>query len=116
MTAEPFTQNLIIKGTSNGRTIHMVLDCSDVNNEFLVAQDGNNFVQLPSDQAYQLIDIIVVGNGGEDTKFQELFVNSMNSGIKIAPKANLATSNWRQFQQAPITLKAGSMFRLQQKA
>ena len=115
MAAAPFNETIILIGTSNGRTIHMSMTASDVVNEFAVAPDGNGFVQLPADQNYQLADIIVV-TGGTDTEFQEIFANGMATGLKISNKSNLNTSNNRQFQNAPVTFKAGSLLRLKQTA
>lgn len=114
MAAVPFTETAIFKG-SNGRVLHYGLTVSDVANEYAVAPDGNGFIQLPSDQPYTLIDLIVV-TGGTDTNFQGVFVNGMDSGLKISNKSNLNTSNFRQFITAPIGFKPGSLIRLKQTA
>lgn len=115
MAAVAFTETLIFKGRTNGRVIHVPMTVSDVANEYATAPDGLGLIQLPSDQDYALIDILVV-TGGTDTNFQELFINSLNSGIKIGNKSNLNTSNFRQFATAPITIKSGSLLRLKQTA
>lgn len=115
MVAAPFTETLIFKGTDNGRVIHMRLTVSDVAAAFATAPDGNTFVQLPSDQNYALIDVIVV-TGGTDTTNQEVFVNGLSAGVYVDNKSNLNTSNFRQFQQAPLVFKAGSLIRLKQAA
>jgi len=115
MAAAAFTETLILKGTSNGRVIHVGLTVSDVVGEFAIAPDGNGFIQLPSDQNYQLADLIVV-TGGTDTNFQEIYINGLNSGLKVSNKSNLNTSNFRQFLTAPIVVKAGSLVRFKQTA
>jgi len=115
MVAAAFTETLIVKGVKNGRVIHYGLTVSDVANEYAVAPDGNGFIQLPSDQDYQLADLIAV-TGGTDTNFQQLFINGLDSGLKISNKSNLNTANFRQFLTAPITVKAGSLVRLKQTA
>ena len=115
MAAAAFTETLIFMGTSNGRTMHIRQTCSDVAAAFTVSPDGNSFVQLPGDQNYQLRDVIVV-TGGTDTTNQEIFANSMSTGLVIDNKSNLNTANARQFQQAPVTFKAGSLLRLKQLA
>jgi len=115
MVAAPFNETLIFKGLSNGRTIHLRCTVSDVAAAFAVSPDGNAFIQLPGDQAYALSDIIVV-TGGTDTSNQEIFANSMSTGIVIDNKSNLNTANYRQFQQAPVAFKAGTLLRLKQAA
>lgn len=114
MVAAPFTETLIFQG-KNGRVMHIRVTLSDVAAAFAVAPDGNSFIQLPSDSDYYLKDVIVV-TGGTDTTNQEVFANSMSTGIIIDNKSNLNTANSRQFQQAPIGFKAGSLLRLKQAA
>ena len=115
MAAAAFTQTLIFKGTSNGRVIHVSQTVSDVAAAYAINPDGSDFLALPSDQNYALIDLIVV-TGGTDTNFEQLFLNGLDSGIKISNKSNLNTSNFRQFATAPITVKAGSTIKLKQSA
>jgi len=115
MVAAAFTETMVLKGASNGRVIHLGLNVDDVAGNYAVAPDGNAFIQIPSDQNYVLADLIVV-TGGTDTNFQQLFVNSMDTGLKISNKSNLNTSNFRQFLTAPITVKAGSLIRLKESA
>lgn len=113
MTAVAFTETLIFKGTSNGKVIHMPMTVSDVSGEYAVAPDGQGFIQLPSDQNYALIDVIVV-TGGTDTSNQDIYINGLTSGLRIDNKSNLNTSNFRQFATAPVTFKAGSNLRFKQ--
>jgi len=115
MVAAPFTETAIFRGQSNGRVMHVRLTVSDVAAAYAVAPDGNSFVQLPGDQAYALQDIIVV-TGGTDTTNQEVFANSMSTGIVVDNKSNLNTANSRQFQQAPVVFRAGTLLRLKQAA
>jgi len=114
MAAAAFVETLILKG-SNGRIIHMPVTLSDVANAFGIYPDSADFLQLPSDQDYSLIDVIVV-TGGTDTNFQNVFVNQLDSGLKISNKSNLNTSNFRQFATAPVTFRAGSTIKLKQTA
>lgn len=115
MVAAPFTQTLIFKGTGNGRVIHVAQTVDDVASNYAINPDGSNFLALPADQNYALIDMIVV-TGGTDTNFQKIFINGLDSGIKVSNKSNLNTSNFRQFATAPITIKAGSILKLQESA
>ena len=113
MAAAAFTETMILVGTSNARVIHLPLSVSDVNGQFAQAPDGQEFIQIPSDQNYRLVDLIVV-TGGTDTRTQDIFLNGLNSGLRIDNKSNLNSSNFRQFATAPVTFKAGSMIRLKQ--
>jgi len=113
MAAAPFTETTIFKGQRTGESIQLRLTCSDVTTQFATAPDSNTFIQLPADQNWALIDIIVV-TGGTDTTQQQVFANSRNTGLVIDNKSNLNTANNRQFQQAPVLFKAGSLLRLQQ--
>jgi len=114
MGAVAFVQTAIFRG-ANGRVVHVPLTVSDIAGEFAVAPDSNGFIQLPGDQVYSLVDIIV-DTGGTDTKFQDVFANGLATGIRITNKANLNTSNFRQFMTAPINFKSGSLLRLKQSA
>jgi hypothetical protein len=115
MAAAAFTETSIWKGASNGKTMHIRLTCTDVAAAFATAPDGNTFIQLPSDQPYSLVDMITVV-GGTDTTNQEIFANSLSTGIILDNKSNLNTANFRQFQQAPVTFKPGSLIRFKQLA
>jgi len=115
MAAAPFTETLIFRGNSNGRTIQLRATCSDVAAAFIMFPDGNTSLQLPSDQPYSLVDIIVV-TGGTDTTNQEIFANGLSTPLIIDNKSNLNTANNRQFQQAPVGFQAGSLLRFKQAA
>ena len=112
MTAASFSETAIFRG-ANGRAIHVRLTVSDVNGEYAVAPDGNGFIQLPGDQNYALVDMIVI-TGGTDTSQQQIYANGLNTGVVIDNKSNLNTAVNRQFQDAPITFKAGTLIRLKQ--
>lgn len=114
MVAAAFTQILILRG-SNGRVMHIPMTVSDVAAEYAISPDGNGFIQIPSDQNYGLIDLICI-TGGTDTHFQDIFANSLATGLKINNKSNLNTANNRQFQNAPVVFKAGTLLRLKQSA
>jgi hypothetical protein len=115
MVAAAFTETLIFKGTSNGKTVHMRMTVSDVAAAYAVAPDGQGLVQLPSDQNYALVDVIVV-TGGTDTTNQEIYVNGLSSGLVLDNKSNLNTANFRQFATAPVVFAGGSVLRFKQAA
>lgn len=115
MAAAAFTQTLILRGTGNGRVIHVPMTVSDIAGEYAIVPDGNGFLQIPADQPYALVDIIVT-TGGTDTKFQDIYANGLQTGLRIANTANLNTSNNRQFQSAPVSFKPGALLKLKQAA
>jgi len=115
MAAVAFTETAIFRGTKDRRDIHVRFTVSDVAAAFAIAPDGNGFIQLPSDQPYSLIDLIVV-TGGTDTTNQEIFVNGLSSGVVADNKSNLNTANFRQFNTAPITFRPGALVRFKQAA
>lgn len=114
MVAAPFTETLIFKG-QNGKTLHYRMTVSDVAAASALASDGQGQIQLPADQNYSLIDAIVVV-GGTDTTQQEIFVNGLSAGVYVDNKSNLNTANFRQFIQAPLTFRGGSVLRFKQLA
>lgn len=113
MAAVAFVQTVIFMGAQNKRVLHVPMTVSDVNAEYAISPDGNGFIQLPSDQPYRLVDVIVE-TGGTDTKFQDIYANGLQTGLRITNKANLNSSNFRQFQSAPVTFVGGSLLRLKQ--
>jgi len=115
MVAVAFVETAIFRGTSNGKIVHYPLTVSDVVGAFAISPDGSDILQMGSDQAYSLIDIIVV-TGGTDTNFQDVFVNGLATPLKISNKSNLNTSNFRQFATAPVTFAPGSRIKLKQSA
>lgn len=115
MAAAAFTETAIFRGASNGRIIHYPLTVSDVANAFALSPDGGDYIQLGTDQPYDLIDLIVV-TGGTDTNFQDVFVNGLSTPLKINNKSNLNSSNFRQFATAPVRFAAGAKLKLKQSA
>ena len=115
MVAAPFTETLIFKGVDNARGIQLRMTVSDVAAAYAVAPDGNSFVQLPGDQDYRLVDVIVV-TGGTDTTNQEIFANSTSTGVILDNKSNLNTAVARQFQQSAMRFQKGSLLRFKQAA
>lgn len=115
MAAAAFTQTLVLRGTKNGKVLHVAQTVSDVAAAFAINPDGGDLLFMPGDQDYALVDLIVV-TGGTDTNFQEVFINQLNTGLKISNKSNLNTSNFRQFATAPILIAAGASVKFKQAA
>jgi hypothetical protein len=115
MAAAAFVETAIFKGTRNARVIHYPLTLTDVANAYAISPDGSDTIQLPSDQDYALIDMIVV-TGGTDTNFQTVFVSGLATPLQISNKSNLNTSNFRQFATAPVVFGSGARIKLKQIA
>lgn len=115
MAAAAFTETAIFRGTRNNKIIHYPLTVSDIAAAFAISPDGSDTIQMPSDQDYALVDLIVV-TGGTDTNFQDVFVNGLATPLKINNKSNLNTSNFRQFATAPVTFGSGARLKLKQSA
>jgi len=113
--AAAFTQIMIFKGINNGRVLHIPMTLTDVANAYASMPDGNTFLQLPSDQTYMLMDLIVI-TGGTDCNFQDIYANGLSTGLRINNKSNLNTANNRQFQNASVAFKAGSLLRFKEAA
>ncbi len=113
MAAVPYKSTLILKGVNNGKTVHMPLAHDDVNGNYATLPDGSTQLQLGSDQAYAVVDWIVV-TGGTDTTTHDIFKNNLNASIQMVNKANLNTSNNRQFQDNPIAFESGSLLKFKQ--
>lgn len=115
MAAAAFVETMILKGTKNGKVLHYPLTVSDVAAAFALCPDSSDVIQIPSDQDYAMIDMIVV-TGGTDTNFQDIFLNGLATPLRISNKSNLNTSNFRQYATAPVVFAAGSRLKLKQSA
>jgi len=114
MAAAAFTATLIFVG-SGGKQLHIRATCSDVATQSWTYPDGSTTLQLPSNQNWQLADVIIV-TGGTDTTNSVLYVNQLNSGIVIDHKSNLNTVQYRQFITHPLGFSAGAQLKLTQAA
>lgn len=114
MAAAAFTATLVLRG-SKGTITHQRCTVSDVAAAYWIFPSGDAFYQLPSDEAWYLVDVIVV-TGGTDCTNSELFVNQKSAGLYIDHKSNLNTSNQRQFTSAPVGFKPGAQIKLVQRA
>jgi len=110
MGAAAFTGTLIFKG-GNGKVMHVRCTMSDVTTQAWVFPDASTTLQLPANTNWSLIDCIIV-TGGTDTTQSQLYVNQLNTGLVIDHKSNLNSSNFRQFNTAPIGFAAGSVLKL----
>jgi len=113
MAAAAYNATLILKGVNNGKVIHMPMSCSDVDTQFATFPDGTSDLNLGSDQDYLIVDLIAV-TGGTDTTSIDIFKNNLATSIRIIPKANLNTSNNRQFQGNPVGFERGSKLKFKQ--
>lgn len=115
MGAAAFRQTITLEGCNNRKRFTVPMTVSDVATEYAICPDGNGFLQLPADQDYRIVDVLVI-TGGTDTNVQDIFIGGLNSGVKLDNKANLNTNYSRQFMTAPMRIKAGSLIRFKQAA
>ena len=115
MAADAFAGTLIIEGERTKERQQYAFTVSDVANSYFVFQDGQNFVQVPADQNYRLVDIICTEDGS-DTTNGILYANGRATGIIVYYGANLTTSYSRQFQMAPQLIKGGTLLAFKQTA
>ncbi len=111
MTAAPYKVNLTVK-KSSGQTKSIYLTASDVNAAALVFPSGGTELQLSADNCW--IADFLYSAAGTDTTNSTLFINGIDSGIKIIHGVNLGTQYSRQFMQAPVMIPAGALVKIVQ--
>lgn len=97
---------------SAGQQRSIPLTASDVNAAFWLFPSGGSELQLSSLPAV-IADVIYTGSG-TDTSSVSIFVNGIDSGIKMFNGANLGTVYDRQVKTAPISIPAGALVRFVQ--
>lgn len=107
MAAAAYKATLVFKGLSDGEVIFMPTSFDDVVGNYATFPNGLTVLQLGSKQNWALVDMIAV-TGGTDTQTVGIYKNNLKTSLEIVPKANLNTSNNRQFQSNPIGFEAGA--------
>ena len=115
MAAAAFVATLIFQSMSTGETFSYYCTVSDVNAEFYIFPDGNNFVTMPSNKGNIVLTDVQLSAAGTDTRTAEIFVNGKTSGERILNAANLSTNLARQFRSAPFGIAGGANLRLTQR-
>jgi len=114
MAAAAFRGTLKFLALGSKRTINYPVTVSDVNAAFYIFPDGNNIVQLPSNEGNILLVDIILSAAGTDTTTASIFVNGKNTGELVQNSANLATNVARQFIGSPIGFQPGAQVRFTQ--
>jgi hypothetical protein len=111
MAAAAFKVSLnVVNSAGNRRSIY--LTASDVNAAAMVFPSGGTEIQLSS-QVCAIADMILSA-AGTDTTNTSLFVNGIDTGIRIIHAANLGTTINRQVATNPITIPAGAVVKFVQ--
>lgn len=97
---------------SAGQSRSIPLTASDVNAAFWVFPSGGVEMQLSSLPC--VIADVIYSAAGTDTSSVSLFVNGIDSGIRLFNAANLGTVYDRQVKTCPIQIPAGALVRFVQ--
>ena len=114
MAAAAYKAVLTFRG-SNGTIFRRNASCSDVVDAFFTFEDGSSELNLPSDQVYSLIDILLTGTG-TDTSQTEIYKNQVYIGERVINAVNQGTTVGRQFQVAQISFSGNSKLKFKQIA
>lgn len=110
MAATPFKVALTVRGAAGVRSVP--LTASDVNAAYFLFPSGGSELQLSS--APCIISDMIYTAAGVDTTSSDLFVNGVNTGIRIFNALNLATTINRQIASSPISVPAGALVKFVQ--
>ena len=113
MAAAAYKGTVIIT-YEDGTNAQYAFTASDVADESYIFADGSSKLNLDNKVAY-ITDIILSGTG-TDTAKAEIWANSKNSGVVVLNSVNQATTVNRQFNSAPVGVKAGATLQFIQKA
>jgi hypothetical protein len=113
MAATAFKGILTYQNKNGIRSIPFT--ASDVNDAYYVFPSGASDLQFNAQDGQTVIRDVTLSAAGVDTSKAQVFVNDTTTGVELLNSANLTTTIGRQFQGAPMVLKAGSRLRIQQK-
>ena len=114
MVAAPYKVSMTVRNTK-GQQKTLFLTASDVANEYWVFPSGGSELPLSSLQSV-VSDIIYAPTYGTDTTNVALYVNGVDTGLRIINSANQGSTNFRQIQQSPIAIPAGAVVKFKQLA
>ena len=107
MAAAAFKVSLnVVNAKGNRRNIY--LTASDVNGAALVFPSGGTEMQLSSLPS-TITDFICAPTYGTDTTNMTLYVNGVDSGIRLINSANQSSTQYRQVLTNPISIPAGAL-------
>ena len=97
---------------AKGQIRSVPLTVSDVNAAYALYPSGGN--ELPLSSLPAVITDMVYTAAGTDTSQLALYVNGVDTGIRIYNGANLGTVYNRQLQTSPISIPAGALVKFAQ--
>lgn len=111
MAAAPFKASMLVIN-SQGQRKTIYLTASDVNAAGLVFPSGGTEVSLSS--LNSVIADLNLSAAGTDTSNMSVFINGVDTGIRIVNAANIYSVVTRQVMTAPIAVPAGALVKLVQ--
>jgi len=111
MAAVPFKIAMRVVNSA-GQVRSIPLTVSDVTTAFALFPSGGSELALSS--LPSMITDMVYTAAGTDTSQLVVYINGVDSGIRIYNGTNLATTYNRQVQNAPIPIPAGALVRFTQ--
>lgn len=113
MAAAAFTIAMAVRN-AKGQKKSVRLTVSDVAAAFALWPSGESSVPLSSVDSW--VEDMIFSAAGTDTTQLDVIVNGIDTGMRVANGANLATGVNRQIQGAPIFVPAGALLRFIQRA
>jgi hypothetical protein len=113
MVAAPFKIAMTVRNAA-GQQKSVPFTVSDVAAAFALFPSGASEIPLSSVDAW--ITDMVYTAAGTDTSQLQVFVNGVDTGIRVYNGANLGTVYNRQIQQSPIYVPAGATIKFTQLA
>jgi len=114
MAAAAFKGVLIVESLRTRVRKNIPITFSDVDTEFGVFPSGETATVLNGGNDVAIVDL-VLSAAGTDTSQMEYFINGVSTGQKTLNATMLSTAIGRAFQQAPLVVPAGSIFRITQQ-
>jgi len=97
---------------SQGQYRSIPVTASDVNGEYWLFPSGGSEMQLSS-LPCAITDCVYTA-AGTDTSQVQVYINGIDSGIKLFNAANLYSGYNRQVQNCPIQIPAGALVKFKQ--
>jgi hypothetical protein len=114
MAAAAFKVSMNIRNSA-GQSRNLYLTASDVNAAALVFPSGGTEMQLSSLPAV-ITDFICAPTYGTDTTNMTMYVNGVDSGIRLINAANQSGTINRQVLTNPIQIPAGALVKIVQNS
>jgi hypothetical protein len=111
MAAAAYKVSMAVQTSSGNKTLF--LTASDVNAAAWVFPSGGTEIQLDSSAAV-IRDIILGPTYGTDTTTVSVFVNGVDTGMRIINSANQSGTYNRQILTTPIGIKPGALVKFVQ--